>query len=155
MHIRSILALAALSFGLGAGLTQAQAQPQEQRDRARQQQPGQRQEPGRQGMPSRDGQQPSRQASPQRGPDYRQPAATPGRPPAQQVDRGRGAGPDRRFHRGDRLPNDYRSRQYVVEDWRDHRLSAPPRGHRWVQVGADYVLIVIATGVISQIILGQ
>jgi Ni/Co efflux regulator RcnB len=28
-------------------------------------------------------------------------------------------------------------------------------GHRWVQVGADYVLIAIATGVIASIILNN
>lgn len=70
-------------------------------------------------------------------------------------DRGRGAGPDHRFYKGDRLPRDYRGYQYVVEDWRGHRLAAPPRGYHWVQVGADYALIAIATGVIAQIILSQ
>ena len=67
----------------------------------------------------------------------------------------RGAGPEHSFHRGDRLPPQYRSRQYVVDDWRGHRLSAPPRGYRWVQVGGDYVLAAIATGVIASLILNQ
>ncbi|WPB58799.1 RcnB family protein [Xylophilus sp. GOD-11R] len=67
----------------------------------------------------------------------------------------RGAGPDHRFHRGDRLPAEYRSRQYVVDDWRGHRLSAPPRGYQWVQVGGDYVLAAIATGVIASLFLNQ
>jgi len=67
----------------------------------------------------------------------------------------RGAGPDHSFRRGDRLPQQYRSRQYVVDDWRGHRLSAPPRGYRWVQVGGDYVLAAIATGVIASLILNQ
>jgi len=52
----------------------------------------------------------------------------------------RGAGPDHRFYRGARLPPEYRNRQYVVDDWRAHRLSAPPRGYHWVQVGGDYVV---------------
>lgn len=68
---------------------------------------------------------------------------------------GRGIGPDRRWHRGDRLPPPYRSRYYVVDDWRGHRLSRPPRGYQWVQVGPDYALIAIATGIISSLILGQ
>ena len=67
----------------------------------------------------------------------------------------RGAGPDHDFRRGGRLPYEYRSRQYVVEDWRSHRLSAPPRGYHWVQTGNDYVLVAIATGVILQLLLNN
>lgn len=70
-------------------------------------------------------------------------------------DRGRGAGPDHRFHKGDRLPKEWRSRQYVVDDWRGHHLRQPPRGYHWVQSGTDYILVAIATGVIAQIILSQ
>lgn len=62
-----------------------------------------------------------------------------------------GHGPQ--FYRGGRIPNEYRGRQYVVNDWRGHRLHAPPRGQQWVQVGADYALIAIATGVIAQLVL--
>ncbi len=65
----------------------------------------------------------------------------------------RGAGPDHQFYRGDRLPPQYRGRIYVVNDWRGHRLSAPPRGYHWVQTGSDYVLVAIATGVILQLLL--
>lgn len=67
----------------------------------------------------------------------------------------RGAGPEHSFHRGGRLPPEYRNRQYVVENWRDHRLSAPPRGYHWVQVGGDYVLVAIATGIILQLLLNN
>jgi Ni/Co efflux regulator RcnB len=66
----------------------------------------------------------------------------------------RGAGPDQRWYRGDRLPVEYRHRNYVVDDWRGHHLSAPPRGYYWVQNGGDYLLVAIATGVIAQLILG-
>ena len=68
---------------------------------------------------------------------------------------GRGAGPNHEYYRGDRLPAEYRNRQYVVEDWRGHNLSAPPRGYHWVQSGGDYVLVAIATGVILQLLLGR
>ena len=68
---------------------------------------------------------------------------------------GRGAGPDHAWYRGSRLPPQYRSRQYVVDDWRGHRLSAPPRGYHWVQAGNDYVLVAIATGIIASILLSQ
>lgn len=68
---------------------------------------------------------------------------------------GWGAGPDHSFYRGDRLPPRYRSYQYVVDDWRGHRLSAPPRGYHWVQTGGDYVLAAIATGVILSVLLSH
>ena len=67
----------------------------------------------------------------------------------------RGAGPNHDFQRGQRLPAEYRHRQYVVDDWRGHRLSAPPRGYHWVQTGGDYVLVAIATGIIMQLLLSH
>lgn len=67
----------------------------------------------------------------------------------------RGAGPNHSFYKGGRLPHEYRNRQYVVDDWRGHRLSAPPRGYHWVQTGGDYVLVAIATGVILQLLLNN
>lgn len=67
----------------------------------------------------------------------------------------RGAGPNHSYYRGGRLPSEYRTRQYVVDDWRGHRLSAPPRGYHWVQTGGDYVLVAIATGVILQLLLNN
>jgi hypothetical protein len=48
----------------------------------------------------------------------------------------RGAGPDHRFYRGDRLLPEYRSR-YVVDDWRGHQAGG------------------IATGVILQLLLNH
>lgn len=56
------------------------------------------------------------------------------------------------FRRGDRLPYEYRSRQYVVEEWRRHRLSPPPRAHRWIQIGAQYVLVSMPTGIVANVI---
>ncbi|MEP7282632.1 MAG: RcnB family protein [Rubrivivax sp.] len=67
----------------------------------------------------------------------------------------RGAGPRHDFRRGGYLPREYRSRQYVVDNWRLHHLYAPPRGYHWVQTGGDYVLAAIATGVILQILLNN
>ena len=66
-----------------------------------------------------------------------------------------GAGPEHNFYRGGRLPDYYRGHEYVVDDWRAHRLQAPPRGYHWVQVGSDYVLVAIATGIIASILLNQ
>lgn len=59
------------------------------------------------------------------------------------------------YERGQRLPVEYRGRQYVVENWRAHGLKAPPRGHRWVQSGSDYLLIAVATGIIAQVLVGR
>jgi Ni/Co efflux regulator RcnB len=68
---------------------------------------------------------------------------------------GRGVGPNYAYYRGDRLPPEYRHRQYVVNDWRGYNLSAPPRGYQWVQSGGDFILVAIATGVIMQLLLGR
>jgi Ni/Co efflux regulator RcnB len=68
---------------------------------------------------------------------------------------GRGAGQDHNYYRGDRMPAQYNNRNYVVNDWRGHRLSAPPRGYHWVQSGSDYLLVAIVGGVIAQILLDQ
>jgi Ni/Co efflux regulator RcnB len=59
------------------------------------------------------------------------------------------------FRRGGYIPYEYRNRSYYVSDWRGHRLSAPPVGYQWVQVGGDYVLIALATGLIANLILNQ
>ncbi|XYJ09651.1 RcnB family protein [Telluria sp. B2] len=67
----------------------------------------------------------------------------------------RGAGPRHDLYRGQRLPAHFHHRQYVVDNWRAHRLSAPPRGYHWVQVGNDYVLAAIATGIIASVLLGN
>lgn len=59
------------------------------------------------------------------------------------------------FRRGGRLPQELRHNHYVVNDWRGYHLSAPPRGYHWVQVGSDFVLVAIATGIIANLILGS
>lgn len=72
-------------------------------------------------------------------------------------DRGpdRGAGPRHDMRKGGRLPTEYRSKQYVVDDWRGHHLNAPPRGYHWVQTGNDYVLVAITTGIIASLLLNN
>ncbi len=59
------------------------------------------------------------------------------------------------FRRGGHIPREFRNRQYVVTDYRMHRLNRPPRGQQWVQVGPDYVLVAIATGLIASIVLSH
>lgn len=125
------IAVAAFAATLGAGAVTAQAQPQprghapEARHDNRNQRPGQ-----------------LHNARP-----------APHRAPA--VAAHRGAGPDHRWYKGSRVPPQYRGHNYVVNDWRGHRLSAPPRGYHWIQNGGDYLLVAIATGVITQIILSN
>lgn len=58
--------------------------------------------------------------------------------------------PAPRFRRGARLPHEYRGHAYRVNDWHAHPgLYAPPHGHQWMQVGSDFLLVAIATGVIA------
>ena len=59
------------------------------------------------------------------------------------------------FRRGGYIPREFRNRYYVVNNYRNYRLSPPPRGQQWVQVGSDYVLIAIATGLIASIVLSH
>jgi Ni/Co efflux regulator RcnB len=59
------------------------------------------------------------------------------------------------WRRGGHIPREYMNRQYRVDNWRAHRLAPPPRGYEWVQVGNDYVLVALATGIIAQLLLSQ
>lgn len=60
----------------------------------------------------------------------------------------------RRWARGERLPPAYRSSAYYI-DYRTYGYRAPPRGYRYVRVDNDVVLVAIATGIISAIIVNQ
>jgi Ni/Co efflux regulator RcnB len=60
----------------------------------------------------------------------------------------------RRYSRGEHLPRNYWSQQYVVSDWRARNLRQPPRGYQWRRVNNDYVLAAVATGLIASIIAG-
>lgn len=53
-----------------------------------------------------------------------------------------------RWSRGERLPVAYYARPYVIADYRDCGLRAPPRGYHWVRVDGDAVLAAIATGIV-------
>ncbi|WP_175962861.1 RcnB family protein [Burkholderia pyrrocinia] len=59
--------------------------------------------------------------------------------------------PRRDWHKGDRLPSEFRDRQYVIDDWRGYHLSPPPRGYHWVGVGGDHLLVQIGSGIVLQI----
>ena len=117
-----------------------QAQAQEQARHANEQRERERQEQVRRAYEQRDRDQ-ARYDSERRG--------------YQQDRRGPGAGPNHNFYRGERLTNDYHHRYYVVDDWRGHHLHRPQRGYHWVQTGADYVLVAIASGIILEVLLNN
>ncbi|KDP88694.1 RcnB family protein [Cupriavidus basilensis] len=45
------------------------------------------------------------------------------------------------WKKGDKLPAEYRDRQYVVDDWRQYNLPQPTKGRHWVGVGANFYLV--------------
>ena len=58
-----------------------------------------------------------------------------------------------RFYRGGYLPRDYRQSSYFVANWHAYpALYAPPYGHQWVQVGNDFLLVAITTGLIAHML---
>lgn len=59
------------------------------------------------------------------------------------------------FRPGGRYPHRYYQNRYWVNDWRHRGLYAPPAGHRWANVDGNYVLIAIASGVITSLILNH
>ncbi|AZG15361.1 hypothetical protein EHF44_13075 [Cupriavidus pauculus] len=44
----------------------------------------------------------------------------------------------KKWSKGDKLPAEFRDRQYVIDKYKDYNLPAPRKGHHWVGVGADY-----------------
>ena len=52
------------------------------------------------------------------------------------------------WRRGERLPVAFYQRSYVIANYRDCGLRAPPHGYQWVRVNGDAVLAGIATGVV-------
>ncbi len=61
----------------------------------------------------------------------------------------------RYWRRGDRLPVAYYGPRYVVGNYYDCGLRAPPYGYHWVRVDHDVVLAAIATGVVLDVIYNQ
>ncbi|HYG05198.1 MAG TPA: RcnB family protein [Stenotrophomonas sp.] len=57
------------------------------------------------------------------------------------------------WKQGEFLPADYRG--VYVEDYHHHGLRAPPPGHQWRRVDDQYVLIAVATGIITSVILAN
>lgn len=57
-----------------------------------------------------------------------------------------------RWAKGQRF--DRHSRHTVIRDrdYRRYHLSHPPRGHHWVRVDDEFILVATATGIISSIL---
>lgn len=60
----------------------------------------------------------------------------------------------RNWSYGQRLPSQYRTRTYVVNNYAHYGLRAPPRGYEYVRTGNDVVLAAVATGLITAVIAG-
>jgi Ni/Co efflux regulator RcnB len=69
---------------------------------------------------------------------------------------GHGNGKDshqqRRWSKGQRLDQSYRRNYIQSRDYGRYRLRQPPRGYQWVRVDNDFILVSVATGLISSII---
>lgn len=62
--------------------------------------------------------------------------------------------PHQDWKKGQRVPAEYRTYNFIMDDWRGHGLSAPPRGHKWLGVNGDYVLVSTNNWTISNIVSG-
>ncbi|OHV76661.1 RcnB family protein [Rhizobium sp. LCM 4573] len=60
-----------------------------------------------------------------------------------------------RWSKGHRMTAAERRRMAEIRDYRRYRLSAPPRGYRWVKADNDFLLVGITSGIIASIIAGR
>ena len=62
---------------------------------------------------------------------------------------------EQRWAAGDRVTNEYLGREYVIGDWNRSGLSRPPRGHEWIRVGDEYMLVRVEDQKIAKVIFGD
>jgi len=80
-------------------------------------------------------------------PDYYHPPPRPPGPPGPPP-----GGPGwHQWHHGDH----YYGSRYVVNNWHYYGLRPPPPGYQWVQNGGQFVMIAIASGVVTEVILSS
>ncbi|MDP2117855.1 MAG: RcnB family protein [Brevundimonas sp.] len=60
----------------------------------------------------------------------------------------------RQWSYGQQMPHYYRSNQYVVSNYGQYGLRAPPRGYHYVRSGNDVVVAGISGGLITAVIAG-
>jgi Ni/Co efflux regulator RcnB len=58
----------------------------------------------------------------------------------------------RRWAKGQRFDRRQATNYRVINNYRDYRLSAPPRGYQWVRSGNDAVMIAITSGLIGAVV---
>jgi Ni/Co efflux regulator RcnB len=56
-----------------------------------------------------------------------------------------------RWSVGGYLPSSYYASHYYI-DYRHYGLARPPRGHHWVRIDNDVVLVAIASGLVTQVL---
>jgi hypothetical protein len=57
----------------------------------------------------------------------------------------------RDYQRGERIDPEFRNRQFVVDDWRQHGLKPPPRGYHWVGLTGRYYLVRSSTWTVERL----
>ena len=60
-----------------------------------------------------------------------------------------------RWSAGDRVTNEYLSSRYVIGEWERTGLSRPPRGHEWIRVGDEYMMVRARDRMIAKVIFGD
>jgi Ni/Co efflux regulator RcnB len=70
-------------------------------------------------------------------------------------DRDRDRGRDHRWEAGERVDHEYLDRRYVIGDWSREGLSRPPRGHEWIRVGDEYMLVRVEDQKIARVMFGD
>lgn len=55
---------------------------------------------------------------------------------------------------GQRMPYEYRTNRYIVNDYNRYGLYAPPSGYHYVRSGDDVVLAAVTTGLVVAVIAG-
>jgi Ni/Co efflux regulator RcnB len=71
------------------------------------------------------------------------------KPPGARSDR-EGAPTSGSWQVGSRLPQEFRNQQFLVTNYKQFDLPPPKRGHRWVGIGADF-LLVSSSNVIAEV----
>jgi surface antigen/Ni/Co efflux regulator RcnB len=58
------------------------------------------------------------------------------------------------WRQGERLPVDYIGPRYYIVEPRLYRLAPPPNGHRWIFVDGNAYLVLVASGLIADVVIG-
>ena len=70
-------------------------------------------------------------------------------------DQDRDRGRDHRWEAGDRVDHEFLERRYVIDEWSREGLSRPPRGHEWIRVGEEYMLVRVGDQKIAKVVFGD